>query len=124
MARNWDGLSESYRNRLQSNGVTRNDYESGASLSVARGHGLTRDALIAEIQGYKTELYGNNRKWNEDRSLKHIDKSAETGQKRTVSELKEIASTYRNAKQDDDFTHDAIYFQLREDDLEDAGFYN
>ena len=123
MARNWDGLSDNYRHRLESGGVSRDDYESGAPLSHARGH-VSRDGLIAEIQGYKAELYGENRKWNEARSLRHIDKSVETGQKRTVSELKEIASTYRNAKRSDDFTHDAIYYQLREDDMEDAGFYN
>lgn len=41
MARNWDALKPSYRRRLIRKGVTREDYESGVTLSAARGHGQT-----------------------------------------------------------------------------------
>lgn len=34
----WDNLSESYRARLQRSGITRSKYNSGRSLSKARGH--------------------------------------------------------------------------------------
>jgi hypothetical protein len=39
--RSWDSLSNNYRERLSRGGVTRGQYESGASLSRARGHGAT-----------------------------------------------------------------------------------
>lgn len=39
--RTWDLLSANYRRRLERNGVTRSAYESGASLSGARGHAKT-----------------------------------------------------------------------------------
>jgi hypothetical protein len=39
--RNWEGLSGSYRSRLERSGVTRADYESGASVTAARGHAKT-----------------------------------------------------------------------------------
>jgi hypothetical protein len=39
--RNWEGLSGSYRARLERSGISRADYESGASVSAARGHGAT-----------------------------------------------------------------------------------
>lgn len=37
----WDSLSEPVRRRYQRNGVSRADYESGVSLSAARGHAQT-----------------------------------------------------------------------------------
>lgn len=39
--RNWDVLTETYRKRLSRSGVTREQYESGASLGKARGHAAT-----------------------------------------------------------------------------------
>lgn len=39
--RDWEALSESYRRRLERGGITRSAYESGASLSAARGHAKT-----------------------------------------------------------------------------------
>ena len=36
--RSWDSLSDDYCKRLTRGGVTREEYESGASLSAARGH--------------------------------------------------------------------------------------
>jgi len=124
MARNWDGLSDNYRHRLESHGISRNEYESGAVLSQARGHGLTRDALIAEIQGFKTDLFGDKRKWNEAKSLKHIDRNLD-GHKRTTAELRAIANALRETRnQNHKEWMDSAFFQLREDDLDDAGFYN
>jgi hypothetical protein len=123
MARNWDSLSDSYRHRLERGGIDRNEYESGASLSVVRGHGLTRDALINDIQDYKADLYGGTRRWNEARSAKHIDRN-DNGEKRSVKELKQILAVYKEAKRTDQFGHEEIYFMLREDDLEDAGKYH
>ena len=40
-SRSWDGLSETYRLRLQRAGMSRRLYESGASLRGARGHAGT-----------------------------------------------------------------------------------
>jgi hypothetical protein len=37
-ARDWDALTKAYQKRLTGAGVTREAYESGAPLSVARGH--------------------------------------------------------------------------------------
>ena len=37
-ARNWDRLSAEYRGRLEASGMTREEYEAGASLDSARGH--------------------------------------------------------------------------------------
>lgn len=39
--KSWDSLSPAYRARLSRGGVTRRQYESGASLAKARGHGAT-----------------------------------------------------------------------------------
>ena len=36
--RDWDALTEAYRNRLTGAGITRETYEAGASLGAARGH--------------------------------------------------------------------------------------
>ena len=42
MARkSWDSLTPTYRHRLERGGVTRSQYESGASLKAARGHRAT-----------------------------------------------------------------------------------
>jgi hypothetical protein len=37
--RNWDALSPAYRVRLESAGITREQYNSGADIAAARGHG-------------------------------------------------------------------------------------
>ena len=37
--RNWDALSPAYRARLESAGITREQYNSGADIAAARGHG-------------------------------------------------------------------------------------
>jgi hypothetical protein len=39
--KSWESLTPKYRARLSRGGVTRGQYESGASLAKARGHGAT-----------------------------------------------------------------------------------
>lgn len=68
MARNWQGLSPDYRHRLERSGITQQQYESGISLTKARGHQFTapfnrwlkrqenfygrdRQMMIAELAG-------------------------------------------------------------------------
>jgi len=40
-SRSWQALSASYRSRLERGGITRAAYESGASVTAARGHART-----------------------------------------------------------------------------------
>lgn len=90
MARDWESLSDSYRHRLERGGITRTEYESGANLSAARGHGLSREALIEQIQNAKSDLFGGSRKWNGDKSEKHI-RQDENGERRSTEDLRTIA---------------------------------
>jgi hypothetical protein len=39
----WEDLSPNYRKRLQRQGISQSDYESGASLAKARGHRTTEE---------------------------------------------------------------------------------
>jgi hypothetical protein len=119
MARNWDGLSEPYKHRLESHGISRNEYESGVSLSHARGHGLSRDQLIDRIQSRKIDMHGDHRKFNERRSRKAIVTESETGRTRTNAELRRIAEIYNQAED-----YPELYDQLREDELSDADHYH
>lgn len=41
--RDWDSLSDSYRKRLERNGIGKTAYESGAALQKARGHTSQRN---------------------------------------------------------------------------------
>lgn len=83
--RDWDALSSDYRNRLQRGGITKSAYESGTSLSTARGHKNTperperastdigrygnyladRNRLIRDIVDVKRLLWGDRPKWSE-----------------------------------------------------------
>jgi hypothetical protein len=45
--REWDALSSAYRGRLSRSGITRAEYESGVSLSRARGHGKTPERPLS-----------------------------------------------------------------------------
>lgn len=104
--RNWNALSDSYRQRLERAGVDRRDYERGASLAGARGHAETperpsqasperyvdyfnrREKLINSIQAMKRELYGSKDSFNAKRSREAVDKNPKTGKSRTLKELK------------------------------------
>lgn len=46
----WSELSASYRGRLVSGGVTRRQYEAGASLKKARGHSLTPERPLRVVK--------------------------------------------------------------------------
>ena len=49
-ARSWVSLSPSYRERLTRNGINRETYESGVSLSAARGHASTPEHGLRSAQ--------------------------------------------------------------------------
>lgn len=116
----WSSLSDGYRNRLERNGVTREQYESGASLEKARGHGATpehperaesnkekykdylgnRDRLITKIQQIKRELFGDRSKWNARNSRRNIAVEASTGKIRSISDLVKILDMAQEAQQE------------------------
>lgn len=56
--RGWDSLSEKYRRRLERNGITQQQYESGASLTAARGKSNAA-AFQAELAAYKLSMKNN-----------------------------------------------------------------
>jgi hypothetical protein len=119
MARNWDNLSDPYRTRLQNNGVSRDDYENGVSLSEARGHGPSRSDLIQDIYAAKVELHAGARQFNAMRSLKNIAVDTDTGKARSTSDLRKIARAY-----DEGETYDEVWELLEADDLGDADKYH
>jgi hypothetical protein len=108
--RNWDSLSAGYRKRLQSNGITRRQYESGVSLSKARGHSQTPErperatrnpgkyqayeakklGIADKIQAFKKAKWGHRPKWNKDRSLMAVRKDPGNGKWRGVRDLNVI----------------------------------
>lgn len=138
MARNWESLSPDYRGRLERKGISRSEYESGASLAGARGHAatperperaeqhpekyeaylFTRDELVQEILDFKRELYGGSRKWDEDKALKLAGHKA-NGNLRSMASLRRIADVLSRTHnleeflEDDSITEDdasAIYY--------------
>lgn len=92
--RNWDSLSSAYRARLQRSGISRSQYESGVSLSAARGHARTpehpqdaykqsgrqkykdyrreRHGLVDQVVARKRELWKSRGRWNEDRARLYV----------------------------------------------------
>ena len=52
----WNQLSDTYRNRLQSNGITAKQYASGKTLGAARGHTATPEhaRVTLTVQGRTT----------------------------------------------------------------------
>jgi len=92
--RNWDSLSPAYRARLTRSGISRSQYESGVSLSAARGHARTpehpqdaykqsgrqrykdyrreRHGLVDQVVARKRELWGDRPRWNEDRARQYV----------------------------------------------------
>ncbi len=53
----WDDLGREYRRRLERAGISRRDYESGASLQGARGHGSReRERLDREFRSRARDL--------------------------------------------------------------------
>lgn len=97
----WERLKPDYRARLERNGISRSDYENGASLKKGRGHEKTpespknynkeifvdyareRDRLSRELAERKHELFGgtpadaiHGPRWNPERSAENIEKYA------------------------------------------------
>lgn len=93
----WDSLRPDYRERLERNGVSRQDYEQGASLKKGRGHEKTperpryydaakykeyhqrRSSLEKQLADKKKDLFGNRApdakgrpRWNAERSEQNI----------------------------------------------------
>lgn len=93
----WESLKADYRERLERNGISRADYERGASLQAGRGHEKTpehpksfdkerfqeyaaeRERLTRELARRKEELFGDTPRdprhgprFHEERSLKNI----------------------------------------------------
>jgi len=88
----WSALSQSYQTRLLRNGITQQAYESGASVTAARGHKETPEhpedairnpdkyknyrkrlkALQQEVNRRKEEIWGNRHKWNDRRAKENV----------------------------------------------------
>jgi hypothetical protein len=126
--RNWDRLNPAYRKRLQGAGITKQQYESGASLQKARGHEQTperperakppepgkpdkykryRDKIkrtIDYIQDFKRDKWGppyvGVAPYNEKRSEMAVKKDPETGKMRGVKDLQVIKAMVDIAKTD------------------------
>jgi len=98
--RNWEGLSPTYRRRLEGAGITRASYEAGANLSKARGHrlpsGAPNKALRAAAAtgqfepGQRAELQA----WRRSRAPKWLGDSADVG-----NETAALVATLPNPKQ-------------------------
>lgn len=123
--RDWNSLSPGYQKRLKGAGITKRQYESGASLQKARGHSQTpehperagptpppgtpdkykryRDKIknaVQYVQDFKKEKWGTRPKWNEKRSLMNVRKDPETGKMRGVKDLQVIKAMVGIAKED------------------------
>lgn len=97
----WESLTADYRDRLQNAGITKSDYERGASLQAGRGHEKTpehpksfdkerfreyaaeRDRLTREVAQRKAELFSDTprdpkrgSRWNAERSERNIKEQA------------------------------------------------
>ena len=86
----WEALSAAYRKRLEKSGISRADYEGGASIKKARGHGITperpigynpqqypqysqrRSSLERQVQARKEQVFGNSARWEAGRSMRAI----------------------------------------------------
>lgn len=86
----WDALSPNYRKRLANKGISKSDYESGASIKAARGHEKTperprgfdrskfpeyvsrRESLMRKVAERKRQLWGDQPRWDDQRAEQHI----------------------------------------------------
>ena len=90
MARSsWQNLSLAYRKRLERGGITKHDYESGVSLTKARGHKTSQD-MVQIIFEYKKQWFGHRPRWNEGRARQSIEINPATGKKRSQKDLRRI----------------------------------
>lgn len=133
----WGQLSDTYRRRLERNGVSRQDYESGISLAGARGHAATperperaetkpeqyqeyifkRDQLVDQIMEIKRAAFGQSGKWNEKRAKKAVTHHPK-GKVRSQASLNRVWKAIRNT--------DDLYTTMvdLEDDDKDALYYH
>lgn len=92
--RDWSSLSKSYQSRLLGGGITKQAYESGASLQAARGHAHTPEhpeeaikpknatkyrkyidkakKLQEQVIARKDALWGNRHKYNTRRAKENV----------------------------------------------------
>lgn len=119
----WSQLKPDYRRRLESKGITQQQFESGADIRAARGHKNTperptsfdpakfpkyagqRTALINAVKQKKQELFGGKGRWDSE----HADRAIRS-KPPTMAQLRWAAHPDRT---EDDFL-DAI----REDPAE------
>lgn len=79
--RGWSSLSDSYRARLSRHGITQAKYESGASLSGARGHKATPEHPIPRNEPVPKQY----RKWFNNRYKTPIKMLTTDGEKILLS---------------------------------------
>lgn len=53
--RGWDQLSDTYRQRLERSGISQSEYQSGASLAGARGHGATPERPLTDLENVPSQ---------------------------------------------------------------------
>jgi hypothetical protein len=86
----WAQLSPTYKARLEKAGISKTDFEAGASIKAARGHAYTperptqydptkfvsynlkRQSLITQLENRKQQVFGNSMRWSAERSQKWI----------------------------------------------------
>ena len=85
--------------------------------------GRSKEQIIRDIIREKNARFGGRPKFNQRRSDKNVAIDPESGQARSINELRKIDSVLRRAKLHDDFS--AIYYDLASDesDLESALYY-
>src|SRR5260370_22176318 len=88
----WDSLSSAYRDRLSRKGITKEGYERGHKLDVARGHAETTEHGLKQAQR------------NPVKYRKYLNKRTKTGP--TGKSQEDIAYDLNQAK-------DAAYFNFK-----------
>lgn len=133
MARNWDNLSATYRQRLERGGITRAAYESGASVSAARGHAATpehpsqatrnperfqaylfkRDELIQNILRIKASRFGAMFNYNATRSRWNVNNFI-NGKTRSIESLRRVEAALKSTSSNN---WDELIEDLEEEDI-------
>lgn len=105
----WASLSGPYRQRLERSGIGREAYESGASLSGARGHGATPERpgagaekpeyrpyyeLRKEINTLKKEIFGHEVGRASLREMSKKGKAALTKARDYLAEMKRTGNSW------------------------------
>lgn len=115
--RQWDALSESYRNRLERHGITAHDYERGVSVQAARGHsqGEGKERLARDIDRLKSAEYGHKESFNKARSEKAVRERPD-GSSRTKAEMRAVLAFMEG---DEDYDYEEW-----QDEIDDALYYH